>query len=137
MFSAYRNHSRDADTGHYTFYPIDASSSDDYSKTWKYPSQPAGELDRANGIWPYFLRNAQDGSLQSYYSRENAGSDQNTIERISRDSGQTWSASWTISGVAITGQDGMTGVATFTGSTLIPVFESGANDAFTINSIAS
>lgn len=137
ILSAFRNHSRDPSTGKYTFYRISMSSSDDYGETWTYLSQPASESDIVNGIWEPFLRNAQDGSLQIYYSRENAANDQDTLERVSVDKGQTWSDASTISGVAITARDGMTGVATITGSSLIAVFESGADGVFTINSITS
>lgn len=83
------------------------------------------------------MRLAKDGTLQIYYSRENSAQDQDTLERFSSDGGKTWSAAKTISGAGITARDGMTGVATITGSTLMAVFESETNGVFNIMSITS
>ena len=89
------------------------------------------------GIWEPFLRNAQDGSLQIYYSKENAADDQDTIENVSQDGGQTWGTAYTISGQNLTSRDGMTGVATISGSNLIAVFESEQGGYFQVDSITS
>ena len=90
-----------------------------------------------NGNWEPFLRNARDGSLQLYYSRENAFNDQDTIERFSTNGGASWSAPQTISGVGLTSRDGMTGVATISGNNLIAVFESSTVGTFNVTAITS
>lgn len=51
------------------------SYSDDNGASWAYLSEPAAEASPINGIWEPFLRNARDGSLQLFYSRELASND--------------------------------------------------------------
>ncbi|MCJ1436202.1 hypothetical protein MMC27_005580 [Xylographa pallens] len=134
---AYRNHDKDPTTGLYTFFRITISYSDDFGATWSYLSTPASDPGEPNGNWEPFLRNAQDGCLQLYYSRENSPADQDSLMRTSTDGGLTWSLPTTISGEGITARDGMIGVATVSGMNLIAVFESEQNGFFTINSITS
>lgn len=86
---------------------ITLSYSDDLGKSWKYLSTPASDPGPVNGNWEPFLRNAQDGSLQLYYSRENSAADQDTLERFSNDGGKTWTKAQTISGAGMTARDGM------------------------------
>ena len=134
---AYRNHDKDASTGDYTFFRIDISYSDDNGVSWTYLSTPATMPGGSIGIWEPFLRDAQDSSLQIYYSKENAADDQDTIEQISTDGGADWGDAMTISGQDFTSRDGMTGVATISGSNLIAVFESKQGDTFQVDSITS
>ena len=138
VLCVFRNHSKDPSTGAYTFFRITTCYSDDMGKTWAYLSQPASDPGPVNGNWEPFLRyDTSRSTLQLYYSRENSASDQDTLERFSSDNGQTWSAAQTISGVGITSRDGMTGVATISGTALMAVFESETNGYFTINAITS
>ncbi|KAL8789580.1 MAG: hypothetical protein Q9195_006757 [Heterodermia aff. obscurata] len=137
LIVAFRNHSKDPSNGSYTYFRITICYSDDLGKSWLFLSEPAANSGPVNGLWEPFLRNALDGSLQLYYSRENAFDDQDTLERFSTDGGATWSAPQTISGVAITSRDGMTGVATVSGSTLIAVFETSIVGTFNISAITS
>ena len=135
---AFRNHDKDPSTGDYTFYRITISYSDDLGASWSYLSTPASDPAGPNGNWEPFLRNAQDGSLQIYYSRENSAADQDSLMRTSTDGGTTWSDATTISGQDTTDtRDGMIGVATVSGSNLIAVFEREQNGLFTVNSITS
>ena len=134
---AYRNHDKDPSTGDYTFFRIDVSYSDDNGVSWEYLSTPATMPGGTIGIWEPFLRNAQDGSLQIYYSKENSADDQDTIEQISTDGGADWGGQMTISGQDLTSRDGMTGVATISGSNLIAVFESEQGGYFQVDSITS
>lgn len=133
---AYRNHDKLAN-GTYTYFRITISYSDDNGASWSYLSDPASDPGEPNGNWEPFLRNAQDGSLQLYYSRENSADDQDSLMRTSTDGGQTWSSATTISGEGITARDGMIGVASISGSELIAVFEASQNGLFTVNSIYS
>ena len=137
ILCAFRNHSKDPSSGSYTYFRITVAYSDDNGKSWSFLSQPNGDPGPVNGNWEPFLRNAQDGSLQIYYSRENSAADQDTIERSSTDGGNTWADAQTISGAGITSRDGMTGVTTITGSSLMAVFESETSGTFTINAITS
>ena len=134
---AYRNHDKDPSTGAYTFFRIDISYSDDNGVNWSFLSEPATMPGGTIGIWEPFLRNAQNGDLQIYYSKENAADDQDTIEQISTDGGQDWGSQMTISGQDLTSRDGMTGVATISGSNLIAVFESEQGGYFQVDSITS
>ena len=94
---------------------------------------PGGKL----GVWEPFLRNAADGSLQLYYSKEIAANDQDSIMRISRDGGASWGDEVTISGEGLKRRDGMIGVASMGGTSLIAVFESGHQRQFRIDSVSS
>lgn len=137
ILCAFRNHSKDPSNGAYTYFRITVTYSDDKGKTWAYLSTASQDPGPINGNWEPFLRLAQDGSLQIYYSRENSAADQDTIERFSTDGGKTWSTPVTISGFGITSRDGMTGVTTVSGSNLVAVFESETNGIFSIQSITS
>lgn len=90
---AYRNHDRSG--SQYTYYRITISYSDDGGVTFKYLSTPAQRAATANnnGLWEPFLRVANDGSLQCYYSAENASNDQDGFMVQSRDGGLTVSIS--------------------------------------------
>lgn len=107
VLCAFRNHSKNPQTGAYVTFRITLSYSDDLGKSWKYLSTPASDPGPVNGNWEPFLRNAQDGSLQLYYSRENSAADQDTLERFSNDGGKTWTKAQTISGAGMTARDGM------------------------------
>ena len=107
VLCTFRNHSKNPSTGAYTYFRITVAYSDDLGKTWNYLSTPASDPGPVNGNWEPFLRNAQDGSLQLYYSRENSAADQDTLERFSNDGGKTWTSAQTISGAGITARDGM------------------------------
>ena len=106
VLCAFRNHSKNPSTGAYTYFRITVSYSDDLGKSWKYLSTPSSDPGPVNGNWEPFLRNAKDGSLQIYYSRENSAADQDTLERFSTDGGETWTNPQTISGSGITARDG-------------------------------
>ncbi|TKA68013.1 hypothetical protein B0A49_04484 [Cryomyces minteri] len=134
---AYRNHSKNATTGAYLYYRITVSYSDDNGATWSYLSTPASDPAGVNGNWEPFLRNAADGSLQLYYSRENSAADQDSLMRTSTDDGKTWSSATTISGQGIAARDGMLGVAVVNEHHLIAVFESEQGGLFTVHSITS
>ncbi|KAL6719613.1 hypothetical protein ACLMJK_001534 [Lecanora helva] len=137
VLCAFRNHSKDPNSGAYTYFRITVAYSDDSGKSWSFLSQPAGDSGSVNGNWEPFLRNAQDGSLQIYYSRENSKQDQDTLERFSPDGGQTWTDPQNISGTDITSRDGMTGVTAVDDKTLIAVFESESDGTFTVDAINS
>ncbi|KAF2228901.1 glycoside hydrolase family 93 protein [Viridothelium virens] len=138
VLAAFRNHDRTAPTT-YTFFRITVCYSDDGGATWTYLSTPASDPGPTNGNWEPFLRSAQDGSLQIYYSRENSAADQDSLMRTSTDGGMTWSDATTISGGELTStRDGMLGVTTVSGSNLIAVFETETNGGqFTIGSVTS
>lgn len=135
---AFRNHSKDPSTGRYTFYRITICYSDDNGATWKYLSTPASDPGGPNGNWEPFLRNAADGTLQLYYSRENSPMDQDNLMRTSTDGGATWSTATVISGAELhDARDGMVGVTETNDGHLLAVFETGRNGRFTINSVRS
>lgn len=138
VLCTFRNHSKDQTTGAYLTFRITVTVSTDQGVTWEFLSQPASDPGPVNGNWEPFLRNAQGGSIQIYYSRENSAADQDTLERTSPD-GITWSDANTISGAGIISRDGMTGVAAIsgTGPNLMAVFESESGGAFTVMSITS
>lgn len=135
---AFRNHDK-TPNGAYTFFRITVCASDDNGATWSYLSTPASDPGGPNGNWEPFLRNANDGSLQIYYSRENNGGDQDTLERTSRNGGVSWSLANTITGAELSSnRDGMWGVATIGGNNLIGVFETETNGGpFQIMSVTS
>ena len=82
------------------------------------------------------MRVANDGSLHLYYSRENAGNHQISIQRVSRDGGATWSGTVTISGEEVIARDGMLGIAQFE-DRLIAVFETNEHGPFSIKAVSS
>ena len=137
LIVAYRNHDKNPSTGAYTFFRITLSYSDDSGATWRYLSDPASDPAGPNGNWEPFLRNALDGSLQLYYSRENAQNDQDNLMRTSLDGGSTWSSARMVSGKSVTSRDGMIGVATVTGSGVIAVFENTEDGRYSIDSMTS
>lgn len=138
VLCTFRNHSKDPATGAYLTFRITVTVSHDQGVTWTFLSEPASDPGPVNGNWEPFLRNAQDGSIQIYYSRENSAADQDTLERTSPD-GVTWSDATTISGAGITSRDGMTGVTAIsgTGPNLMAVFESESSGTFNIMAITS
>ena len=111
---AYRNHDRVESDGHYTWFRISISYSDDGGSSFKYlstvderPPRPEG----ASGLWEPFLRVAKDGSIQCYYSTENNNGDQDGFMKYSKDGGKTWSPFVHVSGGDRVSRDGMIGVA--------------------------
>lgn len=134
---AYRNHDKDASTGAYTYFRITISYSDDNGASWLYLSDAVTRDGGALGIWEPLLRVANDGSLQLYYSYENASDDQDNLMVSSIDGGSTFGAPITVSGSGITARDGMTGVASVNSGTLMAVFESAVGGLFTVNSVTS
>jgi Neuraminidase (sialidase) len=134
---AFRNHDRL--NGVYTFFRITICYSDDNGATWAYLSTPDSDPGEPNGNWEPFLRIAQDGSLQLFYSRETSPADQDSLMRTSTDGGLTWSLATTISGAEFNNvRDGMLGVATVSGSNLIAVFESEqGGGTFSIHAVTS
>ena len=137
LVAAFRNH--DLQDGVYTHFRITLCYSDDSGRTWKYLSTAAEEPGPVHGLWEPFLRVADDGSLQIYYSQENASDDQDSLMRTSPDGGTTWSDPKTISGGDRTARDGMLGVAgTDDSGGLIAVFESSSqNGRFAIEAVFS
>ena len=109
ILCAFRNHDR-AGSG-YNFYRITVCVSEDKGATWKYLSTPASDPAGPTGNWEPFIQQALDGSLQLYYSRENSGTDQDSLLRRSTNGGKTWSSAQVISGAGVTTRDGMLGVA--------------------------
>ncbi|OCL06527.1 glycoside hydrolase family 93 protein [Glonium stellatum] len=139
VLCTFRNHDRL--NGAYMFYRITVCYSDDKGASWTYLSTPASDSNPVNGDWEPFLIDALDGSLQLYYSRENAANDQDSLLRRSTDGGLTWSSAQTISGSGITARDGMLGLARIAigSSTLIAIFESldPNTGLFTVHSVKS
>lgn len=136
ILCAFRNHSKDPNTGAYTYFRITICVSNDLGKTWSYLSTPAADPGPVTGNWEPFLRNGR-AILQLYWSRENSAQDQDSLEKFSTDGGATWSAAQTISGKGITARDGMVGVTAISGTTLMAVFESSTVGVFSIVSITS
>ncbi|KAL8952573.1 MAG: hypothetical protein Q9222_001527 [Ikaeria aurantiellina] len=139
ILCAFRNHSKNPSNGAYTFFRITVTYSDDGGRSWKYLSQPASDPGPVNGNWEPFLRNAVDGSLQLYYSRENNAQDQDTLQRISRDGGATWSSAVCVSGGGSTSRDGMTSVAMLSSDpkSLILVYETESTGIFSLGAVFS
>ena len=136
VLAAFRNHDRNG-SNNYKYFRITVTGSDDNGVTWKYLSQAAQNPGPAgNGLWEPFMRVAQDGSVQLYYSHENNFSNQVIQMVVSRDEGATWSAPKTVSG-ANNARDGMPGIASTGGSNLSVVFETGTNGHFVVNSMTS
>ncbi|KAI1277639.1 glycoside hydrolase family 93 protein [Xylaria sp. FL0933] len=134
---AYRNHDRP--NSQYTYYRITVSYSDDGGSTFKYLSTVAERAaSGVNGLWEPFLRVANDGTLQCYYSGENSSTDQDGYMRQSSDGGVTWSSPITISGSGVTSRDGMIGVAnTDSNGNLMAVFENTESGFFSIDYVRS
>ncbi|GAP92957.1 putative glycoside hydrolase family 93 protein [Rosellinia necatrix] len=136
---AYRNHDRTAAGSQYTYYRITISYSDDGGVTFKYLSTVAERAAAGvNGLWEPFLRVANDGTLQCYYSAENGATDQDGFMKQSSDGGQTWSNPITVSGSGTTSRDGMIGVAKIDNNgNLMAVFENTEDGRFSIDSVRS
>ncbi|KAI0404676.1 glycoside hydrolase family 93 protein [Xylaria palmicola] len=137
LLYAYRNHDRP--NSQYTYYRITISYSDDGGKTFVYLSTVAERAaSGVNGLWEPFLRVANDGSLQCYYSAENSAADQDGFMRQSTDGGRTWSGPITVSGTAPTSRDGMIGVAKIDNNgNLMAVFENTEAGRFSIDYVRS
>jgi photosystem II stability/assembly factor-like uncharacterized protein len=137
IVAGFRNHDKDGN-GAYLHYRITICGSEDGGVTWKYLSQAAEDGAGVNGNWEPFFETALDGSLQVYYSRENAGNDQDSLLRRSTDGGVTWTSAQTISGADVTARDGMLGVARIAENspTKLAIFESGA-PGFTVHTVRS
>ncbi|KAF2791256.1 glycoside hydrolase family 93 protein [Melanomma pulvis-pyrius CBS 109.77] len=133
----FRNHDKDSN-GKFTYFRITICGSEDGGVTWKFLSQAAEDPAGPNGNWEPFFETALDGSLQVYYSRENAGNDQDSLLRRSTDGGVTWTSAQTISGEDVTARDGMLGVARIAADspTKLAIFESGA-PGFTVHTVRS
>ena len=138
VLAAFRNHDKTS-SGTFTFYRIDVCQSTDGGKSWKYLSTPASDPQGPTGNWEPFLEDALDGSLQIYYSRENAANDQDSLLRRSTNGGLNWSTAQTISGSDVTARDGMLGVARVAANSAekLAIFESGVNGLFTIHTVRS
>lgn len=109
---AYRNHDRTGSDWHYTYFRISVSYSDDGGRTFKYLSTVEEKVPNGvSGLWEPYLRIAKDGTIQCYYSAENAANDQDNFMKYSKDGGQTWSKWIAVSGGDRISRDGMTGVA--------------------------
>lgn len=109
---AYRNHNKE--NGVFSYYRITLSFSDDGGETFhvlSHVDERAAATTFKNGLWEPFLRLANDGTLQCYYSSENADNDQDSLMRYSKNGGKTWSDAIIVSGKDVTSRDGMTGVA--------------------------
>ncbi|KAI0904661.1 glycoside hydrolase family 93 protein [Ustulina deusta] len=134
---AYRNHDRP--NSQYTHYRITISYSDDGGITFKYLSTvDQRAASGVNGLWEPFLRVANDGSLQCYYSAENSATDQDGLMRRSSDGGLTWSSPIVISGTGVNSRDGMIGVAKIDGNgNLMAVFENTESGFFSVDYVLS
>ena len=137
LLIAFRNHDKvpGSNPAQYTYYRIVISYSDNGGASWAYLSTPA--QDPTIGLWEPFMRVAQDGTLQLYYSRLLNGADQDSMMLTSSNGGATWSAEQTISGAGLVSRDGMLGVAAVSGSNLIAVFECEQNGLFAVDSVTS
>jgi photosystem II stability/assembly factor-like uncharacterized protein len=140
VLATFRNHDKSGND--WTYYRITVCISTDGGASWTYHStadERAATPGTANGLWEPYLQNALDGSLQLYYSRENAGDDQDSLLRVSTNRGVDWTDPETISGEDVVARDGMLGVAR-TGPNSqekLAVFESGVNGLFTVHTVRS
>ncbi|KAK5627656.1 hypothetical protein RRF57_003371 [Xylaria bambusicola] len=136
LLYAFRNHDRP--NSQYTYYRITVCYSDDGGKSFRYLSTvDQRAASGVNGLWEPFLRIANDGTVQCYYSAENSSTDQDGFMRESSDGGLTWSYPIRISGSGITSRDGMIGVAKISGNNLIAVFENTESGRFSIDYVLS
>ena len=110
LLLAFRNHDRTSSG--YTYYRITVCYSDDNGASWIFLSQIDERAAQGkNGLWEPFLRVANNGNLQAFYSAENSDADQDNIMKVSTDNGKTWSSTRPVSGQGLTSRDGMMGVA--------------------------
>lgn len=121
LLVAFRNHNKEEGTQNsFTWYRITLCESTDGGKTWRYVSQIAErQATGSNGLWEPFLRLAEDGSLQAYYSLEHSSNDQSNVMKTSKDGGKTWSNLVQVSGTDADARDGMVGVADTGNDTLM------------------
>ncbi|KAG2188167.1 hypothetical protein INT44_000918 [Umbelopsis vinacea] len=139
ILAAFRNHSWISGPSNITYFRMTVCYSDDLGKTWKFLSQPEGK-NPPNGLWEPFMRIAHDGSIQLYYSRENSQTDQDIVQHISRDNGETWGPMVTIAGATTQGRDGMPGITEFdtgSGKRLLCIFETTQDGPFHVKSVTS
>lgn len=107
---AFRNHDRSGSG--WSYYRLTLCYSDDGGVTWSFLTQiEERAASGVNGIWEPLLRISSDGTLQVYYSSENASNDQDNVMKTSTDGGATWSGQTIVSGDGVTSRDGMVGVA--------------------------
>ncbi|KAF9876514.1 bnr asp-box repeat domain protein [Colletotrichum karsti] len=139
LLYAYRNHDRTGADLHYTYFRISVSYSDDNGRNWKYLSTVEEHVPKGvNGLWEPFLRFARDGTLQCYYSAENAANDQDNFMKHSNDGGKTWSNWVPVSGGDRVSRDGMVGVAPIDDNgNLIAVFEHTTSGIFNVDYVIS
>jgi hypothetical protein len=137
---AYRNHDKNHE-GKWTIYRITLSCSHDLGATWEFLCDAvvveAKEFN--NGVWEPFLRNAHDGTLQLYYSRERSNNNQDNMLLVSSDGGKTWGEEQPVSGSRRhTSRDGMVGIADVRKDSLLAVFETNDNGGhFSIHCMTS
>ncbi|GAB7333514.1 hypothetical protein MBLNU13_g05098t2 [Cladosporium sp. NU13] len=145
LLVAFRNHDKNSPTGTYKFFRITISYSNDNGATWKYLSDPSSDPAGPNGDWEPFKICEDDIALyprsllarRAADDRENSQSDQDNLMRTSSDGGKTWSTARIVSDASVTSRDGMIGVATVSGSSLIAVFKSNESGHFAMNSVTT
>jgi hypothetical protein len=110
----------------YIYYRLMIYYSDDAGETWQYLSTPVEEPGPSHGNWEPFLRLSNSGMLQFYCSRELGGRDQDSLMRVSRDEGISWSEPQIISGFEMETRDSMLGLQKIVpgSGNLMAVFES-------------
>jgi len=109
VLAAFRNHDLDAH-GNPIYFRITISQSLDGGRSWKFLSQ-AYEKPAPFGLWEPFLRLNEHGDTQLYFSQELAADDQDTMQAVSSDRGQTWSRPTAVTGTRERLRDGMVGIA--------------------------
>ncbi|KAM3070282.1 hypothetical protein ACMFMG_010118 [Clarireedia jacksonii] len=123
---AYRNHDINA-KGEFTTYRITISISENLGADWAFFTDAVvvEATPALNGLWEPFLRTADDGTLQMYYSHELNANDQDNFMRISSNGGKDWGDAIPVSGQGKPScRDGMVGVVEPSDGKLIAVFES-------------
>lgn len=142
VLAAFRNHDVVDPLANrlHTYFRITVCESADAGRTWTYLSQ-AAEKPAPMGLWEPFMRLGGGGEVQMTYSQELEPRDQDTMLRVSRDGGRTWSAARTASGSGEVLRDGMTGIAATTDRgrpALVMVFETTRRPGvFSVESVVS